>query len=46
VLSVCALGTDLDAARATAYTACDAIAFDGKHFRRDIGKRREARKPR
>jgi phosphoribosylamine--glycine ligase len=44
VLSVCALGKDLDAARATAYAACEAIAFDGKHYRRDIGKRREARK--
>ncbi len=44
VLSVCGLGTDLDAARATAYAACDAIRFDGKHFRKDIGKRREARK--
>ncbi len=46
VLSVCALGKDLDAARAAAYAACDAIAFDGKHCRRDIGKRREARKAR
>ena len=44
VLSVCALGTDLDSARATAYAACDAIRFDGKHYRKDIGKRREARK--
>lgn len=44
VLSVCALGTDLNAARSTAYTACDAIRYDGKHFRRDIGKRNEARK--
>jgi len=44
VLSVCGIGTDLDAARATAYAACDAIRFDGKHFRKDIGKRREARK--
>lgn len=44
VLSVCGLGTDLDAARATAYAACDAIRFDGKHYRKDIGKRREARK--
>jgi len=43
VLSVCAMGKDLDAARATAYTGCDAIQFEGKHFRRDIGKRREAR---
>lgn len=46
VLSVCALGTDLNAARSTAYTACDAIRFEGKHFRRDIGKRNEARKAR
>jgi phosphoribosylamine--glycine ligase len=44
VLSVCALGATLDEARATAYSACDAITFDGKHVRRDIGKRREARK--
>jgi phosphoribosylamine--glycine ligase len=42
VLSVCALGADLDAARATAYAACDAIAFEGKHCRRDIGKRHQA----
>jgi phosphoribosylamine--glycine ligase len=46
VLSVCALGDDIDQARARAYAACDAIAFDGKHCRRDIGKRREARKAR
>jgi len=45
VLSVCALGANLDEARAKAYAACDAITFDGKHCRRDIGKRREARKP-
>jgi phosphoribosylamine--glycine ligase len=45
-LSVCALGADLDAARATAYAACDAIEFSGKHFRRDIGRRQEARKAR
>ena len=44
VLSVCALGADLDAARTIAYAACEAIQFDGKHYRRDIGKRREARK--
>ena len=44
VLSVCGLGTDLDAARTIAYAACDAIRFDGKHYRKDIGKRREARK--
>jgi phosphoribosylamine--glycine ligase len=44
VLSVVALGSDLDLARATAYAGCDAIGFDGKHCRRDIGRRREARK--
>jgi phosphoribosylamine---glycine ligase len=44
VLSVCGLGTDLDAARAMAYAACETIRFDGKHYRKDIGKRREARK--
>jgi phosphoribosylamine--glycine ligase len=36
VLTVCGLGTDLDAARARAYRACDAIRFEGKAFRRDI----------
>jgi len=46
VLSVCALGTDLDQARAIAYAACDAIAYTGKHYRRDIGRRQEARKAR
>jgi phosphoribosylamine--glycine ligase len=46
VLSVSALGKDLDAARAVAYAACDAIQFDGKHYRRDIGRRVEARKDR
>ena len=44
VLSVCAKGDTLDAARAVAYAACDVIGLPGKHFRRDIGKRREARK--
>jgi phosphoribosylamine--glycine ligase len=44
VLSVCAQGATLDDARATAYAACEAIQFDGKHYRRDIGRRREARK--
>jgi phosphoribosylamine---glycine ligase len=39
VLSVCALADDLDAARAKAYAACEAIRFDGKHYRRDIGCR-------
>ncbi|MEK7412588.1 MAG: phosphoribosylamine--glycine ligase [Planctomycetota bacterium] len=44
VLSVVGLGTDLDLARATAYAGCDAITFAGKHCRRDIGKRAQARK--
>lgn len=36
VLSVSALGTTLDAARATAYEAVDRISFDGMQFRHDI----------
>lgn len=44
VLSVCAVGQNLDDARAKAYAACSAIQFDGKHYRSDIGKRREAAK--
>ncbi len=44
VLSVVGLGVDLDQARDIAYGGCDAIAFAGKHCRRDIGKRREARR--
>lgn len=44
VLSVVGLGSDLDQARQIAYAGCDAITFDGKHCRRDIGRRREARK--
>jgi len=39
VLSVCALGEDLDAARTKAYAACDAIRFEGAHYRTDIGRR-------
>lgn len=46
VLSVCARGASLEQARRTAYAGCDAIAFQGKHLRRDIGCRREARKAR
>jgi phosphoribosylamine--glycine ligase len=44
VLSVVGMGVDLDQARAVAYAGCDAISFHGKHCRRDIGRRREARK--
>jgi phosphoribosylamine--glycine ligase len=37
VLGVTALGTDLTAARSTAYAAADGVAFDQKQFRTDIG---------
>ncbi|TWP38972.1 phosphoribosylamine--glycine ligase [Leekyejoonella antrihumi] len=36
VLSVVALGPDLDAARARAYAAVDGITLEGSHHRRDI----------
>jgi len=39
VLGVSALGEDFQAARETAYAAVEKIAFDGTHFRRDIGWR-------
>lgn len=42
VLSVCALATDLDGARERVYAACDQIHFEGKHLRRDIGRRHQA----
>jgi len=38
VLGVCAMGSDLKAARARAYEAAGRIDFDGKYFRHDIGK--------
>jgi len=44
VLSVCARGKDLDEARRIAYAGCEAIQFTGKHYRRDIGTRKAARK--
>ncbi len=44
VLSVCAFGDDVNSAREKVYAACDAIEFEGKHLRRDIGCREEARK--
>ena len=43
VLSVCALGGTLDEALAQVYAACTRIAFPGKHYRSDIGHRREAK---
>jgi phosphoribosylamine--glycine ligase len=36
VLTVAALGSDLDEARHRAYEACSVIAFDGMQYRRDI----------
>lgn len=44
VLSVVGLGADLEHARQIAYAGCDAIRFEGKHCRRDIGRRRAARR--
>jgi phosphoribosylamine--glycine ligase len=37
VLAVTALGDDLAAARANAYSAVEKIRFTGMHFRKDIG---------
>ena len=39
VLNVCAMGTSLRDAQRKANAACDAITFEGAHFRRDIGAR-------
>lgn len=39
VLCVCALGQDIRAAQARAYTAVDHINWEGRHFRTDIGHR-------
>jgi phosphoribosylamine--glycine ligase len=39
VLGVTALGADVAAAVAEAYTAVDKISWDGMHYRRDIGRR-------
>ncbi|MDZ4350902.1 MAG: phosphoribosylamine--glycine ligase [Xanthomonadaceae bacterium] len=43
VLTVCALGEDLSAARASAYAAVAGIAWDGEFHRTDIGWRALAR---
>ncbi len=43
VLSVCAMGADLEQARTKAYAACETIAFEGKHYRTDIGCRTSAK---
>ena len=39
VLGVTAGGADLPAAMAHAYQACEAIHFEGMHYRRDIGRK-------
>jgi phosphoribosylamine--glycine ligase len=39
VLGVTASGADLDSAIQAAYRAVDCIAFDGMHYRRDIGQK-------
>jgi phosphoribosylamine--glycine ligase len=43
VLCVTALGASLDEARARAYAGYDAVSFDGKFCRRDIGTRQIGR---
>jgi phosphoribosylamine---glycine ligase len=45
VLTVCALGKDLAAAREQAYGALAEIRFDGAFHRRDIGHRALQRQP-
>ncbi len=39
VLNVVALGDTFEEARETAYLACDKVYFEGKQYRKDIGKR-------
>jgi phosphoribosylamine--glycine ligase len=39
VLTVCALGQDIEAARERAYALVRSISFDGAFHRRDIGHR-------
>ena len=41
ILGVTGLGDSLPAAIATAYRGVEAISFDGAHFRRDIGSRKD-----
>ncbi len=44
VLGVTALGKDLKSALEKSYAAVEKINFDGKHFRKDIGKKALARR--
>ena len=39
VLTACALGDDIEQARARAYAAAERVRFDGMFYRRDIGHR-------
>lgn len=39
VLTVCAHGPTVEAARRLAYAAAEGIAFEGRHFRRDVAAR-------
>lgn len=41
VLSVCALGNDLEQARQRAYAAIEPLNFQGMQYRKDIGARRQ-----
>jgi phosphoribosylamine--glycine ligase len=43
VMGVTALGADIGDAVGLAYEACDAVHFDGKYLRNDIGKRERER---
>jgi len=45
VLTICAIGQDIAAARARAYAAIEKIGFDGGFYRRDIAHRAIGRKP-
>lgn len=38
VIGVCGVGSDMDSARAQAYAGVEAVSFNGKQFRTDIGK--------
>ena len=44
VLCVTAVGDTLEDARSRAYQACEIIEWDGKYYRKDIGRRNERRK--
>jgi phosphoribosylamine--glycine ligase len=44
VLCVTAMGATLEEARARAHQACELVDWDGKYYRRDIGRRNERRK--